>query len=90
MGAGGELTYARVRNQWCIIEAKNLGQVVEVRMLYNQVPLRVIHPIVEVCNCNLDSPIIFVIEFNMPVNSDWAHMVSAANQRWQVAVFGRT
>jgi hypothetical protein len=50
-------------------------------MLYNKTPKGVVHPIVEVCNGNLHTPIVLVVELHMPVHSDRAHVVCALQQR---------
>lgn len=50
-------------------------------MLDDQVPLRIVHGIVEIRNGNLDSPVQLVVELNMPMNSDWAHMTRALDER---------
>lgn len=57
-------------------------------MLDDQVPLGVIHPIIEICYRDLHSPVFFVVEFNMPVDSNWAHMGTALH-KWRVAISTR-
>lgn len=46
-------------------------------MLDYERPKCVVHPIIEVCDCNLDAPVVLVVELHMPVYSDWAHVVRA-------------
>lgn len=70
-----ELTYRLVRNERLVIKAKNLCNIVQIRMLNCETPERVVHPVVEVCNGNLHAPVFFVIDLDMPVHSHRAHMV---------------
>lgn len=64
-----ELTYGLIWNKRLVIKAVNLCDIVEIRMLNNQSPKCVVHPIVKVCNRNLHTPVLLVIHFYMPVNS---------------------
>ena len=81
------LTYGPVGKR-LEIEAENLGDSVEVWVLNSQTPEGVIHPVVEVSNGNLDSPVVFIVELHMPVYSDWAHMVSTF-QQWVIVFLWR-
>lgn len=76
-----ELTYRRIRSQWFVVKAENLSKVIKIGVLNNQIPLRVIHPVVEICNGDLHTPVFLVIKLHMPMNSNRAHMFSALNQR---------
>lgn len=49
-------------------------------MLSNYVPQGIVHLVIKVCDGDLHSPVILVIELNMPVNSDGAHMARALDQ----------
>lgn len=60
-----------------MIEAKDLGEVIQVGMLHNQVPLGEVHSIVEICDGDLHSPVLLVIELDVPMDTDWAHMAGA-------------
>jgi len=82
------LTYGWVRGQGLVVEAKNCSYIVKIRVLDNQVPLRVVHPVVEIRYCDLHSPIFFIIEFDMPMNSYWTHMRCALNQRRETTLAG--
>jgi len=51
-----------------------------------------IHPVIEICDCYLHSPIVFVVSFNVPVDSNRAHVMCALQQRsvvlfWCVETF---
>lgn len=50
-------------------------------MLNDQVPLCVIHAVVEVCDRDFYSPVFLVVELHMPVDSYWAHVGSALDKR---------
>jgi hypothetical protein len=58
-------------------------------MLCDQVPLRVIHAEVEVCDSDFHSPVLLVVELHMPVNSYRAHVGSALDKRL-ASPFART
>jgi hypothetical protein len=75
------LTYGFIGNQRLVIEAENLCHVVKIWMLHNKTPKRVVHPVVEVCNGNLHTPVVLIVELHMPVHSDRAHVVRALQQR---------
>lgn len=74
------LTYRRVWNKGFVVEAKNLSNIVEIRMLNHKRPLRVVHPIIEVCYRHLCSPIVFVVLLYVPMNPHGTHMSSALKQ----------
>lgn len=74
------LTDGSVGDEWFVIEAENLSDIVEIRVLNNKSPERIIHPVVEVCNGNLDSPVFFVVNLHMPVHSNGAHVLCALQQ----------
>jgi len=46
-------------------------------MLNSKRPEGVIHPVIEVCNGYLDSPIVLIVNLDMPVNPDRTHVMSA-------------
>lgn len=50
-------------------------------MLDDQVPLAVIHLVIKICYCDLGSPVFLVVELDMPMNSNRAHMRSALDDR---------
>lgn len=79
------LTYCSIWVQGFVLEAENFSQVVEIRMLRYEVPLRVVHPVVEVVHRDLDPPVILVVNLDMPMHSYWAHMRGAFHQRCQAA-----
>lgn len=53
----------------------------KVWMLNDEIPLGIVHFIIEICDCDFDSPVFFVVNFNMPMHSDRTHMVSTLNKR---------
>jgi len=67
-------------------KAEKLSDIVEVGMLNNQIPLRVIHIVVEVCDCDLHMPVLFVVSFHMPMNSDGTHMLCTLQERLEVVL----
>lgn len=58
-------------------------------MLNNEVPLGVVHSVIEICNCNLHPPVVLVVELNMPMDTNWAHMTGTLNERL-IIMFTRT
>lgn len=46
-------------------------------MLYHNIPVRVVSVVVIVRNCKFYPPIILVVVLNMPMNLNWAHVISA-------------
>lgn len=78
-----ELTLGCVRNKWFVDKTENLGDIIEIGMLGNKRPLRVVRSIVEICDGDLNSPILLVVELDMPMNSNWAHVLCALKQ-WGV------
>lgn len=77
------LTYRFVGDQRLVVEAENLGDIVEIGMLSHKSPLGVVHLVVEVGHSNLHSPIILVIDLHMPMHSYGTHVLSAL-QQWCV------
>nr|GMD37513.1 Os03g0416250 [Ipomoea batatas] len=63
-----------------VIEAEDLGDIVEIGVLSHKSPLGVVHLVVEVGDSDLHSPIILVIDLHMPMHSYRAHMLSALQQ----------
>lgn len=55
------LTCGFVWNEWLVIKAKNLSDIVEIWMLNNKRPLRIVKPIVEICDSHLHTPILDVV-----------------------------
>ena len=72
-----QLTYSLIWNKRLVIKAENLRDVAEVGMLCNKCPLCVVHSVIEISNSNLNTPIVPVVDLHMPMNTYWAHMVSA-------------
>lgn len=50
-------------------------------MLNNKIPLGVVHSVIEICDCDLHPPVILVVELNMPMDTDWAHMAGTLDER---------
>lgn len=73
-------TCGLVGNKRLVIETENLRHIVEVWVLYNETPKCVVYPIVEVCNGNLHSPVVFIVDLHMPVHPNRAHVVCALQQ----------
>lgn len=71
------LTDGGVGNKRLVIEAKNLSHIVEIWVLNDESPLRVVHPVVEVSNGDLCPPVVLVVHLYVPVHPNGAHMVSA-------------
>lgn len=59
------------------------SHIVEIRMLCHKCPLCIVQSVVEVSDSNLDSPIILVIDLNVPMHAYWAHVVVAL-QQWLI------
>lgn len=74
------LTYGFISWNWLIIETETLSEITEIGMLNNNVPVTVIHSVVEICDGDHYSPIFFIILLDMPVNSNRAHVSCAMNQ----------
>lgn len=70
-----------------VIEAKNLCYIVEIWMLDNERPERIVHPVVEIHYCDLHSPILLVVDLDVPVDSNWAHVVCALEKRSGVVCY---
>jgi len=64
-----------------------LGDVVKIWMLNSKSPEGVIHPVVEICYGNLNSPIVLIVELHVPVYPYWAHMMSALKQWFVVSLW---
>lgn len=77
MSIFNELTYGFIGKKWHVFKAIDLGDIVEIGMLYNKIPLCVIQSIVEVDDGNLDPPIILIVVPNMPVHTNMTHVVCA-------------
>ena len=75
------LTYGRVWNEWLVSKAENLCDIIQIGMLSNQRPLRVVHSVVKISDGNLHTPILLVIDLHMPVHPDWAIVLSTLQQR---------
>jgi hypothetical protein len=73
-----------VGEQWLVLEAEDLGDVVQVGVLRHQRPLRVVHPVVEVGDGDLGAPVVLVVELDVPVDADRAHVRRALEQRLAV------
>lgn len=67
------LTDGLVRDQRLVAEAEGLGDVAEVGVLGDDRPLGVVHPVAEVGDGDLHSPVLFlVVELDVPVHWDGA------------------
>lgn len=71
------LTYVLIGLKRLVIKAENLGDVVKIWMLNSKSPQRVIQPVIEIRYGDLHSPIVLIVDLHMPVDPDWAHMMSA-------------
>lgn len=74
------LTYESISRYWLIIKTETLSEITEVGMLNNNVPMTVIHSVVEIREGDHHPPIFFIILLDMPMNSNRAHMSCAVNQ----------
>lgn len=77
------LTLGFVGGDWLVVEAENLGDITEIWVLNNKRPLRVIQAIIEVCDRNLGTPVLFVVKLHMLMHSNWAHVFCALKQ-WDI------
>lgn len=50
-------------------------------MLSNESPLAKVGMVVEVCDANLNTPVVLVVNLNMPVHPNRAHVMGAVEQR---------
>lgn len=75
-----ELTLRFIRSEWLVGKAKNLSEIVEIWMLSNKCPLCIIVAVVKIRHSNLNTPILLVIDLDMPMNSNWAHVLCALKQ----------
>lgn len=71
------LTCGFIWVEWLVDKAMNFGHIVKIRMLSNERPLRVIELVVEIGNGYLNTPVILVIFFYVPMHSDWTHVFCA-------------
>lgn len=55
-------------------------------MLNDEVPIGVIHSVVEVSNCDLNSPVFFVIDLYVPVDFNRAHVVCTSDERCETVL----
>jgi len=61
------------------IEAVSCCFLVKTGMLNEHIPVRVVSIEIVVRNCKLDPPLIHIIVLEMPMDSNWTHVVSAFN-----------
>lgn len=74
------LTDGLVRDERLVVEAEDLSDVVEARVLRHERPLREVHPVVEVGYGNLHAPVVLVVDLNVPVDAYRAHVVRALEE----------
>lgn len=79
------LTNGPIGDKGLVVEAEELGDIVEVRVLDDKGPLCVVQAVVEVGDGDLGTPVVLVVELHMPVHADGAHMVSAL-QQWSIVL----
>lgn len=70
-----------VRDNWLVIKAEDLCDVVEIGMLSHQRPLRVVHSVVEVSDCHFYAPVFSVVDLHVPMDAYGAHVVRALQER---------
>ena len=70
-----EHTYALVGIKRLITKSVNLRDIFEIRMLSYKCPLFVFGTVIEVCDADFHTPILVVVCFNVPMNSDWTHVM---------------
>jgi len=58
-------------------------------MLHDEIPLWIVHVVVEICDGDFNSPVLFVVDFHMPVDSNWTHMLCTLDQRRYICVLPR-
>ncbi|OAY85425.1 hypothetical protein ACMD2_19069 [Ananas comosus] len=75
------LTCIAVLNKRPVVEAEYLRQASKVRMLNHQVPIAVILAHAEVRDRHLNPPVLPVVQFQVPVYANRAHMLSAHHDR---------
>lgn len=78
------LTYGLIGDQRLVIKAKNLSNIVEVWMLNNKGPQCVVQPVVEVGYGDLHTPVVLIVDLQMPVHPNRAHVVRALQQRYVI------
>lgn len=79
------LTNGRIGDKGLVVEAEDLGDIVEVGMLDNEGPLGVVQSVVEVGDGNLSAPVVLVVDLHMPVHTNGAHVVGAL-QQWSIVL----
>lgn len=82
-----KLTYGLIGKQRLVIKAENLSDIVKIWMLYSKSPKRIIQSIIEICNSNLDSPIVLIVSLHMPVYPNGAHMMGTLQQWFIVSLW---
>lgn len=70
-----------VWGQWFVVQAEQLSDIVEVWMLHDDVPFRVVHAEVEVCDGDLHPPVVLEVLHHVPVDSYRAHVGGALDER---------
>jgi len=83
------LTNGTIREQWLIIKAEYLREILKVGVLNNKIPLGIVHFVVKICYCNFYPPVSFIVGLNMPMNSNRTHMFSTSDHR-TVIIFSGT
>lgn len=78
-----------IGGDWLVIKTKDSRDIVKIGMLSHYIPLCIVHSVVEIRDGYLDTPVIFVVEFNMPVHSNWTHVRCALHQ-WSETVLPRS
>jgi hypothetical protein len=78
-----------IGSEWLVIKTKGGCEIVKIGVLNHQIPLCIVHSVVEICDGYLHPPIIFVVKLNMPVHSNWTHVRCALNQ-WSITVLPRS
>ena len=76
-----ELTDRPIWNKRLVVETEDLSDIVHVRVLNNKSPLAEVHAIVEVGDADFNTPVVLIVNLDVPVHTNWAHMVGAVEQR---------
>lgn len=74
-----EITLDAKSGKFSAVETISCCFLVETRMLNQDIPVRVVSIIVVVWNCKLHPPMIQIVVLEMPMDSNWTHVVSAFN-----------
>lgn len=83
-------TQGAVLDERLVVEAEQLRQAPEVRVLHHQVPVAVVLDLVVVGDRHLHPPVLTVADLHVPVHPDWAHVVGAPeDRRDRLTVAGR-